>query len=122
MKKVNSLCQIQQLDVAKSNHLVIIQSIKLTTYAAEELAKVPNNLHDGLEKCFRKMLQLIIQKIQERGTLQAKLVQNAACLNSINLVAVDTEALQRMFDRVATIMFKKKRISSLNGDKRQGAV
>lgn len=68
------------------------------------------------------MLQLIIQKIQERGTLQAKLVQNAACLNSINLVAVDTEALQRMFDRVATIMFKKKRINSLNGDKRQGAV
>ena len=119
---MNFLYQVQQLDVAKSKHLVTIQSIKLSPYAAKELAKVPNNLHDGLKKCFRKMLQLISQKFQERGPLQYKLVQNAACLNPINLVAVHTEALQRMFDQVVSIMFKKKTISLVDGDKRQGAV
>ena len=49
--------------------------------------------------------------------MQYKLVRNAACLNPINLVTVDPEALQRMFDRVVSTIFKNKRISSVDGDK-----
>ena len=56
MKKLNTPYEVQQLDVEKSKNLVTIQSIKLTTAAAEELAKVPNNLHDmmALRKVFVK--------------------------------------------------------------------
>lgn len=87
MKKVSMPYDVQQLDVQKSKNLVTTQSIKLTTAGAKELAKVPNNLHDDLFK-----------KIVDRGPLQQKLVQNSAWLNPINLVTVDPEALQRMFD------------------------
>ena len=92
----------------KGKKLVTIQSIKQTTAAAGELAKVLNNLRDGLKKSFRKMLQTIIKKIQERGSLQYNFVRNAACQNPINLVTVDPETLQKMFDRVVLIMFKNK--------------
>ena len=92
----------------KGKRLVTIQSIKQTTAAAGELAKVLNNLRDGLKKSFRKMLQTIIKKIQERGSLQYNLVRNDACLNPINLVTVDLETLQMIFDRVVLIMLKNK--------------
>ena len=91
--------------------------IKLTTAAAEKLAKIPNNLLDGLEKNYCKLLPTTIKKIQERGPLQYKLVQNAACRNPINLLIVDPEALQKIFDWVVSIMFKNKRISLVDGDK-----
>ena len=61
MKKLNTPYEVQQLDVEKSKNLVTIQSIKLTTAAAEELAKVPNNLRDMM-KSFRKMLQTVMKK------------------------------------------------------------
>ena len=92
----------------KGKKLVTIQSIKQTTAAVGEQAQVLNNLRDGLKKSFRKILQTIIKKIQERGSLQYNLVRNAACLNPINLVTVDPETLQKIFDRVVLIMFKNK--------------
>ena len=73
MKKVNTPDEVQQLDIEKMKNVVAIQSIKLTGAATEELAKVPNNLHDGLKKGVCKMLQAIIKKIQERGPLQTNL-------------------------------------------------
>ena len=64
MRKANILDEVQQRDVEKIKNIDFIQSTKLTTAAAEELTKVPNNFHDEnlLKKSFRKMLQAIIKK------------------------------------------------------------
>ena len=116
-KKVNTPYEVQQLDVERSKNLVSIQSSKLTIAASEELAKVPNNLHNGLKKSFPKMLQTTNKKIQERRPLQYKPVWNSASLNLFNLVIVDPEVLQIIFDRVLSIIFKNRRISSVDRDK-----
>ena len=62
MKTVNTSNEVQQHDVEKSKNLVTLQSIKLTTAAAEELGKVSNNLHDDLKKSFCNMFQAVIKK------------------------------------------------------------
>ena len=117
MKKVKTTYDIQQMDVEKRENVVSVHEVKLTTAAAAELAKVPNNLHDGLKKSFMKMLQTMIKKIQERSPLKYKLVREAACFNPVTLATVNPEALQKMFDGVVSTMFKKKRISSVDADK-----
>ena len=118
LQKLTSSYLVHKVDVEDKNNLVLDADIKLTTAAAAELIKnVPKNLHCGLKKSFRTMLQALIKKIQERSPVNYKLVRQSACLNPVNLAVLNQEALQNMFDGVVTIMYTNKRISSVNADK-----
>ena len=85
LKTANSPLKLQQIDVQKSENIVGVSQIKLSTGAASVLEKVPSKLHDGLKKGFLKFLQVMIKKIQEKSPVKYKLVRNAACLNPVVL-------------------------------------
>ena len=70
---VNSALKLQQIDVQKSENIVGVSQINLSTGAALVLGKVPSKLHDGLKKGFLKFRQVI----QEKSPVKYKLVRNA---------------------------------------------
>lgn len=118
LQKLTSSHLVHQVNVEDRNNLVLDDDIKLTTAAAAELKKnVPINLHCGLKKSFRTMLQGVIMKIQERSPVNYKLVRQSACLNPVNMAVMDQESLQKMFDGLVGLMYAKKRLSSGDGDK-----
>ena len=110
LKTANSPLKLQQIDVQKSENIVGVSQIKLSTGGASVLGKVPSKLHDGLKKGFLKFLQVMIKKIQEKSPVKYKLVRNAACLNPVVMSSVDPEALQKMFNSIIDTMHKNKRI------------
>ena len=115
MRKANILDEVQQRDVEKIKNIDFIQSTKLTTAAAEELTKVPNNFHDEnlLKKSFRKMLQAIIKK----GVLSSQTCQKF-CLSKPNQSCHSSSSSSTsMLDRVASIISRNKRMSSVDGEK-----
>ena len=116
LKTANSPLKLQQIDVQKSENIVGVSQIKLSTGAASVLEKVPSKLHDGLKKGFLKFLQVMIKKIQEKSPVKYKLVRNAACLNPVVMSSMDPEALQKMFDSIVDTMHKNKRIISKDAD------
>ena len=117
LQKLTSAYLVNKIDVKDKDNLCVVADIKLTTAAAELQKNVPKNLHDGLKRSFRTMLQALIKKIQERSPVNYKLVRQSACLNPVNLVTLNQEASQRMFDGIVGIMYSNKRITSVNADK-----
>ena len=73
----NSPLKLQQIDVQKSENILEVSQINLSTGAALVLGKVPSKLHDGLKKEFLKFRQVMIKKIQEKSPVKYKLVRNA---------------------------------------------
>ena len=100
----------------KSENIVELSQIKLSTGAASVLEKVPSKLYNGLKKGFLKCLQLMIKKIQRKILVKYKLVRNAACLNPVVMSTMDPEVLQKMFDSIVDTMHKNKRIISKDAD------
>lgn len=118
LQKMSSSYLVHKVDVEDKNNLGLVADIKLTTAAAAELEKnVGKNLHDGLKKSFRTMLQALINKIQERSPVNYKLVRQSACLHPVNLATLSPETLQRMFDGIVGLMYNNRRITSVNADK-----
>ena len=118
LQKLTSGYLVNKIDVEDKNNLCVVSDIKLTTAAAAELQKnVPKNLHDGVKKSFRTMLQALIKKIQERSPVGYKLVQVSACLNPVNMATLDGEGSQRMFDGLVSMMYNNRRITSVVADK-----
>ena len=116
LKTANSPLKLQQIDVQKSENIVGVSQIKLSTDAALVLEKVPSKLHDGLKKGFLKFLKVMIKKIQEKSEVKCELVRNAACLKPVVMSSVDPEALQKMLDSIVDTMHKIERIISKDAD------
>ena len=116
LETVNSPFKLEQIYVKKSENIVGMSQIKLSTGAASVLEKVPSKLHDGLKKGFLKFLQVMIKRIQEKSPVKYKLVRNAACLNSVVMSSMDPEALQKMFGSIVDTMHKNKGIMSKDAD------
>ena len=116
LKTANSPLKLQQIDVQKSENIVGVSQIKLSTGAASVLEEVPSKLHDGLKKEFLKFLQVIIKRMQEKSPVKYKLVRNAACLNPVVMSSMDPETLQNFFDSIVDTIHKNKRIISKDAD------
>ena len=91
-------------------------TIELTTSAKEALKKVPTNLHQGLKYSWVIFLKKMVKKIQGRSPLGYKFVKVSAALDPMNMVSLDADTLQNMFDATGGIMRSKKRISGKQGD------
>ena len=109
---------VQKIDVEDTANLSSVADIKLTTAAAVELKKkVPKQLYDGVKKSWRKMLQELMKKVQERSPVGYRLVRVSACLSPMNLGTLNQDSSQKMFDATASIMYNHKRISSNDSNK-----
>ena len=111
LKTANSPLKLQQIDVQKSENIVGVSQIKLSTGAASVLEKVPSKLHDGLKKEFLKFLQVIIKRMQEKSPVKYKLVRNAACLNPVVMSSLDPETLQKFLIVLLTLFIRIKELS-----------
>ena len=115
--KADTPYKLYKFDINHKDNLKLKTDIKLTTSANEILKKVPNHLHQGLKDSWAKFLKKLVEKMQEKSPIRYKLVRNSAALDPQNMVSIDGETLQSMFDSIVGIMHSKKRISALQGDR-----